>query len=93
MGAYGNERPILSSLNCGTWNVQGLTEIKELELIEHMKRYQIDILCIQETRKTKAGVYEVEGFQIILSGADTVTRINKAGRELDLLWHRGVNGW
>ena len=31
-----------------TWNVRGLTDLKLFELILHMKRYDIDILCIQE---------------------------------------------
>jgi hypothetical protein len=39
-----------------------------IELILHMKRYNIEILCLQETRISDTDVYEEQGFLIILSG-------------------------
>ena len=61
-------------LTCGTWNVRGLTDLKLFELILHMRRYNIGILCMQETWKTKAAAYDYQGFQVILSGPDQTNR-------------------
>ncbi len=59
-----------SVLTYGTWNVQGLTELKLFELTLCMERYGIDILCLQETRYAKADVYTDRGYLFIVSGAD-----------------------
>ena len=58
------------SITFGTWNIQGLTDVKTVELIRHMAFYAIDILCIQETRKQKSDVYTFDDHDVILSGAD-----------------------
>ena len=58
------------TLVCATWNVRGLTKLKEVELILHMRRYDIDILCVQETRVATSSEYTVSGFVFILSGSD-----------------------
>ena len=53
---------------CATWNVKGLTDLKSIELILYMKKYGIDILCIQETWLNNSCVYQEQGHMIILSG-------------------------
>ena len=63
-----------SVLTYGTWNVQGLTDLKLFELILSMKRYSIDILCLQETRSVKASVYTEQGHLVITSGTDDGAR-------------------
>ena len=55
---------------CATSNVKGLTELKIIELIIHVKAYHIDILCIQETRTTTSQVHEEQGHLVILSGSE-----------------------
>ena len=35
-----------------------------------MQQYGIDILCLKETRASRADYYNDEGFRIILSGVD-----------------------
>ena len=59
---------------CGTWNVRGLTDIKAIELVLHMQRYGIDILCLQETWASASIEYVVNGFVFILSGSDREER-------------------
>ena len=54
---------------CCSWNVRGLTDLKLIELVLHMKAYSIDILCIQETRQELVAVYEEQGYKVILSGS------------------------
>ena len=39
-----------------------------IELILHMKRYSIDILCLQETHIVDTDCYEEQGFLVVLSG-------------------------
>ena len=48
----GRLRPCHTDLSIATWNVEGLTGVKLVELQWHMKRLEIDILCIQETHKS-----------------------------------------
>ena len=54
----------------GTWNVEGLTDAKIVELQLHMQKLGIGILCLQETHRTES-THEVtdDGFLLILSGA------------------------
>ena len=56
-------------INLGSWNVRGLTELKLFELVLHMKKYSIDILCIQETWVAESQIYKQYGFTVILSGS------------------------
>ena len=57
-----------------TWNVRCLTDLKLFELVLHMKRYDIDILCIQETHLSNSEVKDEQGYTVILSGADVDSR-------------------
>ena len=59
----------LEMINLGSWNVRGLTELKLFELVLHMEKYSIDILCIQETWVAKSHIYKEYGFTVILSGS------------------------
>ena len=54
-----------------SWNVRGLTDLKMFELVLHMKKYDIDILCIQETRSNIVSVEVEQGFLVLLSGSGT----------------------
>ena len=54
----------------GTWNVEGLTEVKLHEIRTYMNSHSIDIFCIQETHKSGSDYYvSDDGFLVILSGA------------------------
>jgi len=62
-------RPTTDRLKVATWNVEGLTEAKLVQLQIHMTKRSIDVLCVQETHITKSE-YRVldDGFLLILSG-------------------------
>ena len=53
----------------GTWNVEGLTDSKIIELQMLMEERDIGVLCIQETHRSGADYFLTsEGFLVILSG-------------------------
>ena len=53
-----------------TWNVEGLTESKELQW--HMRRHEIDILRTQETHQEHSSLRITDcGFLLVLSGFAT----------------------
>ena len=64
-------KSIISARNCvlGTWNVEGLTDSKVVELQNYMGNFGIGILCLQETHSAES-VYETTdvGFLLVLSG-------------------------
>ena len=72
--------PCRSQLRIATWNIEGLTEAKLIELTWHMNSMGIDILCIQETHKSES-TYEItdDGFLLILSGTAGGEDIETAG--------------
>jgi len=70
----GEEHPILGMFKAATWNVRGLTDVKLQEIMIHMRKLGIDILCLQETHINKTEAYTENGFQVILSGADSEDR-------------------
>ena len=52
-----------------TWNVEGLTQSKIMELQWHMQQQAIDIICLQETHREDSDVQITDaGFLLILSG-------------------------
>ena len=58
-----------------TWNVEGLTDVKLIQICTYMDRHQIDVCCIQETRKSKSEYYFTdEGYMVILSGGNCSER-------------------
>ena len=66
-------------MNIGTWNVRSLSG-KEVELVEEIKKYNVDILGITETKKKGEGVENYEGYKLIHSGVGTNERA-RAGVE------------
>ena len=66
----GRLRVASRNLVVGTWNVEGLTDAKIVELQLYMQKLGIGILCLQETHRTES-THEVtdDGFLLILSGA------------------------
>ena len=63
-----------TQLVAGSWNVKGLSEVKLFSICMHMRKYRIDIICLQETWALKAEYYSEDGFRIILSGCGEKTR-------------------
>jgi exonuclease III len=63
-----------------TWNVKGLTEEKLVSICNHMRTYDISIICLQETRASKTEYYSEDGFKVILSSSDhSGSRCNGVG--------------
>ena len=60
----------MSQFKLMSWNIEGLSEIKEMEIVDYMSRFGIDVCCLQETRKSKSDVYMSNGAWFILSGGD-----------------------
>ena len=54
--------------------MKGLTEDKLISIYSIMNSFRIDILCLQETRASKAHYYDDNGYRIILSGSEEVER-------------------
>ena len=77
-----------TQLVAGTWNVKGLSEVKLFSICMHMRKYRIDIICLQETWALKAEYYSEDGFRIILSGYGE--RLG-AWQESGSLLHRGAS--
>ena len=68
-GRGGLLRVVEGRLEIGTWNIEGHTDVKLIELQEYMLNMQLDLLCLTEIRKAGAGSYVTEeGFYSILSG-------------------------
>ena len=58
-----------SSLTFATWNVEDLTDEKIVSLQESMIALNIQVLCIQETRRSLSDYWITDkGFLVILSG-------------------------
>ena len=53
----------------GTWNVRSVNG-KELELVEEVRKYKIDILGVTETKKKGQGVDNLGSHTLIYSGVD-----------------------
>ena len=44
----------------GTWNIEGMTDIKIREICMYMQRNSIDVMCVQETRKRLSDSFTIE---------------------------------
>ena len=65
----------IGSISIGTWNVEGITDIKIEQVIDYMEQYSIAVVCIQETRKLKSDVFFTDrGFQVVYSGGSISTK-------------------
>ena len=52
-----------------SWNVEGLSDVKLIQICIYMRSNSIDICCLQETRKPKSDTYSTDGgFLVYLSG-------------------------
>ena len=63
-----------NSLNFGSWNVEGLTDIKIYDICKYMRDNNIHIMCIQEARKKLSDTLTAHGYTIYLSGSSTSSR-------------------
>ena len=79
----GNLRTTAGQQLFGTWNVEGLTEAKIIQLQLVMVCLGISVLCLQEIHRTMSE-YRVtdEGFLVVLSGASTAKEQEHAGEVL-----------
>lgn len=61
----------------GSWNVEGLGEnmYKLKQVILHMQRQNILIMCIQETHVRELTVFKENGFLVILSGSTEINNV------------------
>ena len=64
-------------MNFGTWNVKGIST-KQKEILAEIRRYQMDIVAITETKKKGNGSEVVEEYIHLYSGVDKACRA-KAG--------------
>ena len=65
----GGNLQCLGGCQLGTWNVEGLTEQKIIELQNIMDDRDLGVLCMQETHRAGADYFTTdEGFLVILSG-------------------------
>ena len=54
----------------GNWNILTLTG-KELELVEEVKRYHLDIIGVSSTKRRGSGIVDLDGgWKLFCSGAD-----------------------
>ena len=71
----------MSQFKIMSWNIEGLSELKENEIVEYMSRFEIDVCCLQETRKSKSDVYTSNGAWCILSGGGVGFVISRRFRQ------------
>ena len=66
----GRLRPSGHQLKVGSWNVEGLTEAKLMQLELMMEERATDLLCVHETHRAMSDVWvSMKGYLIILSGS------------------------
>ena len=59
----------MSQLKIMSWNIEGLSLLKETEIIDYMFRFDVDVCCLQEARRSKSDVFKCNGYEFILSGS------------------------
>ena len=63
---------LVSQIMITNWNVEGLNDLKQEEIVNYMSRKDsrnnVDVCCLQETKKSISDTYELRGFSFILSG-------------------------
>ena len=57
----GNLHVNTGGLILGSWNIEGLTDTKVVELQQYMVFCGIDILCLQETHRYESNCVDTEG--------------------------------
>ena len=74
----------ISQFSIMSWNVEGLTELKENgRFVAYMTRFEIDVCCLQETRKTKSDVYMSH---VLFSSSPAALKTPPSGMVWDLLF-------
>jgi len=59
----------------GSWNLEGLTDIKLHEICMYMKSQSVDIMCIQEVRKKNSDKFiSDDGYTVLWSGSGDGSR-------------------
>ena len=67
----GRLRPSSPQLKVASWNVEGLTDSKLMQLEMIMEERGISLLCIQETKRSMSDVWATAGgYFVILSGSN-----------------------
>ena len=66
-GSSGKRGTGVLKLRVGSWNIGSLTG-KSIELVKSLKRRQINIACVQETRWVGTKARDVDGFKLWYSG-------------------------
>ena len=54
-----------------SWNVEGLTELKTLEICLYMKEHDIDVACVQETWSSASTSYDADGGHRVMLSSQT----------------------
>ena len=76
----GRLQPSSASITISSWNIEGLTDSKLVELQTIMVQDDIGIICLQETHKSQSGYWITDdGFLVVLSGAANAEVIETAG--------------
>ena len=65
------------TMNFGTWNIKGL-RTKQKEVIDEVKRFQMDIVALTETKKKGKGSELIDEYIHLYSGVNKGSRA-KAG--------------
>lgn len=66
-----NRKATKEEINIATWNLQGIFEEGAVKnLISEAKRYNIDIMMLQETHLKDSTITEIEGYILFNSGSD-----------------------
>ena len=69
--------PCFNLLHFGSWNVEGLTDIKLYQLCSIMRLRALGVLCLQETRVPVSGSRTLDdGFILITAGNDDDQKTN-----------------
>ena len=64
----------------GTWNIKGL-RTKQKEVVDELKRFQMDIVALAETKRKGRGSEQIDDYVHLYSGVDKANRA-KAGISL-----------
>ena len=58
-----------NSFKTCTWNVEGLSDVKVVQVCAYMKDHRVGVCCIQQTRSINSEYYYTcGGFLVVLSG-------------------------
>lgn len=58
----------MTQFNIPSWNIEGLTHLQETEIVHYTSGFDVDVCCLQETRRCRPDASASNGFTFILSG-------------------------